>query len=62
MNFEFKSRHIISSFQKRSKRSGFLVKKREMDNPQVTQKDNMLQDVFKDCLDKYFHTFEYRCD
>ena len=33
-----------------------------MDNPEINQTSNILEDVTKDCEDKDFHTFEYRCE
>ena len=37
-----------------------LVKEYEFDKPDIHQIDYLLDDIIKDCRNKYFHTFEYR--
>ena len=62
MNVKSKTGHTNSIFHKRRERFAFTVKKYEFVNPEITQIYNILQDVVKDCKDKYFHTFEYICE
>ena len=62
MIFKSKSGHINSKFHKRKERLAFTVKQYEFKKPKITQIDNTLKDVIKDCKDKYFHTFEFRCE
>ena len=37
-----------------------IVKEYEFDKPDIHESDCLLDDYFKDCRNKYFHTFEYR--
>ena len=41
----------------RSERFAFTVKKFQLDNPETTQKDNILADIIEFFEEKYFHTF-----
>ena len=52
--------HINSTFHRRRERFASTVKKHEFDNPEMNQKDDKPKDVFKNCKDNNFHTFEYR--
>ena len=62
MNVKSKTGQIISNFHKRRERFAFTVKIYQFDNAEITQIDNTLIDVPKDCKVKYFHTFDYRCE
>ena len=37
-----------------------LVKEKEIDEPDIHEIAYKLDDIIKDCRNKYFHTFEYR--
>ena len=37
-----------------------IVKDLQYDNPNINEIDYILDNVIKDCRDKYFHTFEYK--
>ena len=62
MNVNSKTGHINSNFHKRRERFAFAVKTYEFNIPEINQIDNILKDITKDCKDKYFHTFHYRCE
>ena len=47
-----KSALIRSNFYKRRQRFAFIVKKRAFDNLEITQIDNILEDVIRDCKDE----------
>ena len=62
MNIKSKTGHIIFKFHKRRERFVFTVKSYEFHNPEIIQIDETLKDVFFQRKDKYFQTFEYRCE
>ena len=37
-----------------------IVREYEFDKPEVREIEKILDDIIKDCRNKYFHTFEYR--
>ena len=39
-----------------------VVKKYEFDNPVITEIDSIIDKSIKDCLHKYFHTFDNNCE
>ena len=39
----------------------YLVKECKFDNPLITEIDSIIDSCFKDCHDKYFHKFNYKC-
>ena len=39
-----------------------VVKKYEFDNPVITEIDSIIDKSIKDCLHKYFHTFDINCE
>ena len=61
MNVNSESGHINSNFHKRREVFALIFEKLDIDNPEITQIDNIFEDVFKKCKDEYFQTFEYRC-
>ena len=62
MNVKSKTGHIIFNFHKRRQRFVFTVKNYEFHNPEIIQIDETLKNVFIQHKDKYFQTFEYRCE
>ena len=38
-----------------------VVKEYEFDNPLIQNIDSIINQCYRDCLKKYFHTFEYEC-
>ena len=38
-----------------------IVKKYEFDKPPIHKIDSIIDNCIRDCHDKYFHTFEYKC-
>ena len=37
-----------------------IVKEYDFNKPDIQEIDYLLDDIFKTCRNKYFHTFEYR--
>ena len=38
-----------------------VVKEYEIKNPLIQNIDSIINECYKDCLHKFFHTFEYVC-
>ena len=38
-----------------------IVKKYEIIKPLIHKIDSLIDNCYRDCLDKYFHTFKYDC-
>ena len=39
----------------------YVVKEYKFDNPLITEIDSIIDKLFKDCSNNYFHNFKYRC-
>ena len=39
----------------------YVVNEYKFDNPFVTEIDSIIDKCFRDCHNKYFHKFKYRC-
>ena len=39
----------------------YVVKEYKFDNPHITKSDSIIDGCFRECDDKYFHTFKYVC-
>ena len=39
-----------------------IVKEYEFDNPLIQKIDSLIDKSIRDCHDKYFHTFDQRCE
>ena len=62
MNVCIKNGYTLSNFHQCRECFAFNVKKDEFVNPELNQIDFILKENFKICSDKFFHTFEYRCE
>ena len=38
-----------------------IVKQYDFDEPPINKVDSKIDNCFRDCHNKYFHTFEYKC-
>ena len=56
-----KSKHIKSETHIHRREYGIVVKKYKIIQPEIGEIDYLLRDVFKNCGENVFHTFEYRC-
>ena len=54
-------RHIISKFHKHKKEYGIDAEEHEFVRPEHDEVNYILNDTIKDCRNKYFHSFDYRC-
>ena len=61
INFKSRVRHINSESQKQKEKYCDVVKEEIFFTPEIDQVDYILNDSLKDCRDKYFHTFKYKC-
>ena len=39
-----------------------IVKEYEFDKPLIQKIDSIIDNCYRDCHKKYFHTFEYKCE
>ena len=39
-----------------------IVEENEFDKPFIRKTDSMVDNCYRDCHKKYFHTFEYKCE
>ena len=39
----------------------YVVKEYKFDNPLITKMDSIIDNCYRDCHNKYFHTFKYVC-
>ena len=39
----------------------YVVKEYKFNNPLITRKHSIIEGCYRDCHNKYFHTFEYVC-
>ena len=39
----------------------YVVKEYNFDNPLNTKRDSIIDSCYRDCHNKYFHTFKYKC-
>ena len=56
-----KSKHINSKTHKHEQKYGSVVKEYEILKPDIDEVNYILNDTTKDCTNKYFHSFQYRC-
>ena len=40
----------------------YIVKEYNFDNPLITKIDSIKDNCYRDCHNKYYHTFEYKCE
>ena len=57
-----KTGYISSNFLSDRERFAFIVEVCEFDNPETAQTYKIFKDIITDCKDKFFHTFENRCE
>ena len=39
----------------------YIAEEYKFDSPLLTKKDSIIDSCYRDCQQKYFHTFKYRC-
>ena len=39
----------------------YVVKEYNFDNPLITKVDSIIDSCYRDCHNKFFHTFKYEC-
>ena len=61
INIKSKSKRFNSKTQIHKKKNGVVFKDYEIIKPESDGIRYIIKDVIKDCRDKFFHTFEYRC-
>ena len=61
ITFRSKSKHIKSKSHKRKKKFGVFVKEAEFNRPDINMIDYIINNCARECYNKYFHTFKFRC-
>ena len=55
-----KSKHFNSKTHEHKEKYGIVVKEIEIFQPEIDELCYILDNIFKDCRDEFFHTFEYK--